>query len=324
MFVRKHHCRGCGRIFCNDCTPESTMLPAFPLSAMAEPLCVALDRAHSLGYKDYPSRVCPDCRLQLKTGLSQNAVAKAPPLNAPPNSERPESERDSERTEDNSECSGHLPIVNEAGDNEEDAEATSYKEEPGVGLRLFVSYLDWPTSAPLFTSWADKDPTPTFIEDARVSMSSCSSNDNRLLVFSRSAGQYVPYDSRRLSDSARLSNSFRLSGRSELDDSEHKDLAASPGVLTRVDEGDSPHSVWTPETRSRTSSRLVPPQDLPAPGEAMGATKAAPSSSAAGEVMEATKDEAVVKAETGIPSPRCGFPALDRCLAPCLAPNMTK
>ena len=44
---RKHHCRSCGRVFCEQCSMNRSMLP------------------HEYGYRD-PCRVCLDCHAQLE------------------------------------------------------------------------------------------------------------------------------------------------------------------------------------------------------------------------------------------------------------------
>jgi hypothetical protein len=42
VFLRKHHCRGCGKIFCDKCSSKKVLIPAF-------------------GYTKHPVRVCDQC-----------------------------------------------------------------------------------------------------------------------------------------------------------------------------------------------------------------------------------------------------------------------
>jgi len=71
LFKRRHHCRHCGKIFCDKCTVRQTKIP-------------------NLGYNDEPVRVCDDCHPTATSGghtFQQAAVLEVAPAQEyiPPN-----------------------------------------------------------------------------------------------------------------------------------------------------------------------------------------------------------------------------------------------
>ena len=63
LLNRRHHCRGCGGLFCNECTGVRIALP-------------------QLGYhKDTPQRVCAECAAVALEALSEARRCRVPSLN---------------------------------------------------------------------------------------------------------------------------------------------------------------------------------------------------------------------------------------------------